>query len=340
MQYYYYYFEYYWLFQRPAPSADDRRGGKLLSRPDRVTFVIATIIYSSSSALFLASRFWEPRDQTQPGFFLEARVRVKASLWGTKSKQLQWSEILEYRALRQISGNQQRWTLWTSSCKKGRKLGQTLRPLSAKTTIWSIQLLKRNQSELWSYIYFIWFYFLFGWVSSKRVSGSVGRVTLLRRGSCWVSQITISIIENRRRARDDRKTEKVGALLRLFHLPIVPARFLSPSLQPSLRYKATSAEGRGRIRRSSYESTDPRYRQTVQFLTLPTVKSHFIEMRLFCHYLTTLVRFSTWLLRSKAKCFNWTENTFYFFLFLVLFKIPRTLQELAVSKSVIYPKSG
>ena len=150
----------------------------------------------------------------------------------------------------------------------------------------------------------------------------------------------MSIVENRRRAGDDRKTEKVGALLRPLTFPSSPARFLSPSLQPSLRYKATSAEGRGRIRRSSYESTDPRYRQTVQFLTLPTVKSHFIEMRLFCHYLTTLVRFSTWLLRSKAKCFNWTENTFYFFLFLVLFKIPRTLQELAVSKSVIYPKPG
>ena len=67
---------------------------------------------------------------------------------------------------------------------------------------------------------------------------------------------------------------------------------------------------------------------------------HFIEMPLFCHYLTTLLRFSTWLLRSKAKCLNWAENTFYFFLFLELFKIPRTLQELAVSKSAIYPKSG
>ena len=71
-------------------------------------------------------------------------VRVKASVWVKRSKQLQWSEILEYRALRQISGNQQRWTLWTSSCKKERKLGQTKSPLSAKTTIWSNQLLKKN----------------------------------------------------------------------------------------------------------------------------------------------------------------------------------------------------
>ena len=189
-------------FFKEHPSADNKRGGKLLSGPDRVTFVIATIIYSSSSALFLAPRFLEPRDQTQPRFFLEARekalgtssniqtieshhstkvnfaiflgfscrrfhvngVRVKASLWGTKSKQLQWSEILEYRALRQISGNQQRWTLWTSSCKKGRKLGQTLRPLSAKTTIWSTQLLKRNQSELkeelWLYLLYLVLFFI------------------------------------------------------------------------------------------------------------------------------------------------------------------------------------
>lgn len=208
----YYYFENYWLFQRPAPSADNKRGGKLLSSPDRVTFVIATIIYSFSFPLFLAARFWEPRDQTQPGFFIEARERmlgtrleylnhwespfyesefcnflrfscrsfhvngvgVKASVWVKRSKQLQRSEILEYRALRQISGNQQRWTLWTSSCKKERKLGQTKSPLSAKTTIWSNQLLKRNQSELKEEL---WLYFLYlVGPALKWVSRSLGRI--------------------------------------------------------------------------------------------------------------------------------------------------------------------
>ena len=44
--------------------------------PDRVTFVITTIIYSSSPPLILAPRFWEPRDQPQPGFSLEARQRA------------------------------------------------------------------------------------------------------------------------------------------------------------------------------------------------------------------------------------------------------------------------
>ena len=41
----------------------------------RITFVFAAIIFSSSPPLFLAPRFWEPRDQLQPGFFLEARER-------------------------------------------------------------------------------------------------------------------------------------------------------------------------------------------------------------------------------------------------------------------------
>ena len=44
--------------------------------PDRLTFVITTIIYSSSPPFFLAPRFWEPRDQPQPGFSLEARERA------------------------------------------------------------------------------------------------------------------------------------------------------------------------------------------------------------------------------------------------------------------------
>ena len=49
---------------------------KLLSGPERATYVVATIIYCSSSPLFLAPRFWAPRDQPQQGFFLEARERT------------------------------------------------------------------------------------------------------------------------------------------------------------------------------------------------------------------------------------------------------------------------
>ena len=52
----------------PAPSANNKQGGKLLSGPDRVIFVIATIVYSSSPPLIFSPRFWEPRDQPQPGF--------------------------------------------------------------------------------------------------------------------------------------------------------------------------------------------------------------------------------------------------------------------------------
>ena len=52
---------------------------------DRVSFVIATIIYSSSPPLFLASRFWEPRDQPQPGFFLEARERTLGTRFSLRS---------------------------------------------------------------------------------------------------------------------------------------------------------------------------------------------------------------------------------------------------------------
>ena len=39
--------------------------------PDRVTFVIARIIYSSSPALFLAPTFWEPRDRRNQGSLSE-----------------------------------------------------------------------------------------------------------------------------------------------------------------------------------------------------------------------------------------------------------------------------
>ena len=68
-----------WHLQISSPSADNKRGGKLLSVPDRVTFVTVTIIYSSSLPLYLAPRFWEPRDQPQPGFFLKARERTLGS---------------------------------------------------------------------------------------------------------------------------------------------------------------------------------------------------------------------------------------------------------------------
>ena len=44
------------------------------------------------------------------------------------------------------------------AAKKKRKPGQTKSPLSAKTTIWSNQLLKRNQSELKEEL---WLYFLY-----------------------------------------------------------------------------------------------------------------------------------------------------------------------------------
>ena len=152
----------------------------------------------------------------------------------------------------------------------------------------------------------------------------------------------MSIVENRRLAGDDRKTEKVGALLRLFYLPIVP-RALSFPLSPALPTIQSDLCGGERA-----------HKAFVLWINWPPVSTdcrifnvanrqkprHFIEMSLFCNYLATLLSFSTWLLRSKAKCSKWAENTFYFFLFLVLFKIPRTLQELTVSKSVIYPKSG
>ena len=72
----YYFFRGCWHFQIPSPSTVHKWGGKLLSSPDRVFFVIATIIYFSSPPLFLAPRFWEPRDQPQPGFFLEGRERT------------------------------------------------------------------------------------------------------------------------------------------------------------------------------------------------------------------------------------------------------------------------
>ena len=72
-----YFFGRCWHFQIPSPSANNKRGGKLLSGPDRVTFVIMTIIYFSSLPLFLTPRFWEPLGQPQPlpqpGFFPEAR---------------------------------------------------------------------------------------------------------------------------------------------------------------------------------------------------------------------------------------------------------------------------
>ena len=71
-----FFFGCYSLFQIPAPSADNKWGGKLLSSLDRVAFVIAKIIYSSSPPLFLAPRFWELSDHPHPGFFLEVRERT------------------------------------------------------------------------------------------------------------------------------------------------------------------------------------------------------------------------------------------------------------------------
>ena len=71
-----FFFGCYSLFQIPAPSADNKWGGKLLSSLDRVAFVIAKIIYSSSPPLFLAPRFWELSDHPHPGLFLEVRERT------------------------------------------------------------------------------------------------------------------------------------------------------------------------------------------------------------------------------------------------------------------------
>ena len=134
----------------------------------------------------------------------------------------------------------------------------------------------------------------------------------------------------------------MGALLRLFHLPIVP-RALSFPLSPALPTIQSDPCGEERAHKAFVLWINrPPVSTDCRIFNVANRKKprHFIEMPLFCHYLTTLLRFNTWLLRSKAKCFNWAENTFHFFLFLELFKIPRTLQELTVSKSVIYPKSG
>ena len=58
------------IFKYPRHQLSNKRGGKLLSGPDRATYVVATIIiYCSSPPLFLAPRFWVPRDQPQLGFF-------------------------------------------------------------------------------------------------------------------------------------------------------------------------------------------------------------------------------------------------------------------------------
>ena len=90
----YFFFGCCWHFQITAPSADNKRDVKLLLAPDRVTFVIATIIYSSYPTLFLAPRFWEPRDQPQPGFFLEARERILGARLGKYG--VKWLKQLNY----------------------------------------------------------------------------------------------------------------------------------------------------------------------------------------------------------------------------------------------------
>ena len=57
------------IFKYPRHQLSNKRGGKLLSGPDRATYGVATIIYCSSPPLFLAPTFWIPLDQPQPGFF-------------------------------------------------------------------------------------------------------------------------------------------------------------------------------------------------------------------------------------------------------------------------------
>ena len=53
---FFYFFLCCWHFLIPAPSADNKRGVKLLLGPDKVIFVTATIIYFSSTLPY----FWLP----------------------------------------------------------------------------------------------------------------------------------------------------------------------------------------------------------------------------------------------------------------------------------------
>lgn len=107
-------------------------------------------------------------------------------------------------------------------------------------------------------------------------------------------------------------------LLCLFHLPILP-RALSSPLSPALPTIQSDPCGGKRAHKAFVLWINrPQVSTDCRIFNVANRKKprHFIEMPLFCHYLTTLLRFNTWLLRSKAKCFNWAENTFYFFFFL------------------------
>ena len=87
---YYFFLECCWYFQIPAPSADNKRGGKLISGSHRATLVIATIIYFCSTPVFsfgswilgatwpAATRVqWSKRENPGNEVAMDARKRLK-----------------------------------------------------------------------------------------------------------------------------------------------------------------------------------------------------------------------------------------------------------------------
>ena len=83
----YYFFGCWWHFQIPAPSADNKRGVKLLLGPDKVIFVTTTIIYFSSTL----SYFWLPdfgshlTGRNQGSFSKQEREWLKQLNWCLRS---------------------------------------------------------------------------------------------------------------------------------------------------------------------------------------------------------------------------------------------------------------
>ena len=85
------------IMKIPAPSAENKRDGKLLSGPDRVTFSQRQLFTSSSPPLFMAPRCWESRDQPQPcrnqGSFSKARERTLGTRLATQQNALLWRHL-------------------------------------------------------------------------------------------------------------------------------------------------------------------------------------------------------------------------------------------------------
>ena len=116
----------------------NKRGSKLLLVPDRVTFVIATIIYSSSPPLFLAFRFWETRDQPQPGFLLETRKRtLKTRLWRQATDVVVKST--NHRVYHTEAGTLE-WRYWKQYLRFLRNFSRCVFP----TQSWSLEQVKIN----------------------------------------------------------------------------------------------------------------------------------------------------------------------------------------------------